>query len=106
MLNYCLTETSYIPVICGHPTTDSTAVVMKTSKLLLHCLVLSSIVCMGKEVGYCILEKNTRCMLHFFFFPLKALEIDSSNTKALYRRAQGWQGLKDYEQALVSIYIV
>ncbi|KAM9331347.1 peptidyl-prolyl cis-trans isomerase D [Gastrophryne carolinensis] len=30
----------------------------------------------------------------------EALEIDASNTKALYRRAQGWQGLKDYEQAL------
>ncbi|XP_053316195.1 peptidyl-prolyl cis-trans isomerase D [Spea bombifrons] len=30
----------------------------------------------------------------------EALEIDPSNTKALYRRAQGWQGLKDYEQAL------
>ena len=25
---------------------------------------------------------------------LEALEIDPSNTKALYRRAQGWQGLK------------
>ncbi|CAH2300611.1 peptidyl-prolyl cis-trans isomerase D [Pelobates cultripes] len=30
----------------------------------------------------------------------EALEFDPSNTKALYRRAQGWQGLKDYEQAL------
>ncbi|KAE8630050.1 hypothetical protein XENTR_v10000674 [Xenopus tropicalis] len=30
----------------------------------------------------------------------EALEIDPSHTKALYRRAQGWQGLKDYEQAL------
>lgn len=30
----------------------------------------------------------------------EALEIDPSNTKALYRRAQGWQGLKDYDQAL------
>ena len=31
---------------------------------------------------------------------LEALEIDPSNTKALYRRAQGWQGLKEYVQAL------
>ncbi|XP_029472498.1 peptidyl-prolyl cis-trans isomerase D [Rhinatrema bivittatum] len=30
----------------------------------------------------------------------EALELDPSNTKALYRRAQGWQGLKDYDQAL------
>ncbi|KAB0355574.1 hypothetical protein FD755_021515, partial [Muntiacus reevesi] len=29
-----------------------------------------------------------------------ALEIDPSNTKALYHRAQGWQGLKEYVQAL------
>ncbi|KAM8939998.1 peptidyl-prolyl cis-trans isomerase D [Pelodytes ibericus] len=33
----------------------------------------------------------------------EALEIDPSNTKALYRQAQGWQGLKDYEQALVDL---
>ncbi|MXQ96458.1 hypothetical protein E5288_WYG003420 [Bos mutus] len=31
---------------------------------------------------------------------LEALEIDPSNTKALYRRAEGWQGLKEYVQAL------
>ncbi|KAM9086572.1 peptidyl-prolyl cis-trans isomerase D isoform 7-T9 [Megaptera novaeangliae] len=31
---------------------------------------------------------------------LEALEIDPANTKALYRRAQGWQGLKEYDQAL------
>ncbi|KAG8453877.1 hypothetical protein GDO86_000485 [Hymenochirus boettgeri] len=30
----------------------------------------------------------------------EALEIDPSNTKALYRQAQAWQGLKDYDQAL------
>ena len=34
---------------------------------------------------------------------LEALEIDPSNTKALYRRAQGWQGLKEYDQALVKL---
>ena len=31
---------------------------------------------------------------------LEALEIDPSNTKALYHRAEGWQGLKEYVQAL------
>uniref|UniRef100_A0A4W2FSY6 Peptidyl-prolyl cis-trans isomerase D n=1 Tax=Bos indicus x Bos taurus TaxID=30522 RepID=A0A4W2FSY6_BOBOX len=34
---------------------------------------------------------------------LEALEIDPSNTKALYRRAQGWQGLKEYDQALADL---
>lgn len=34
---------------------------------------------------------------------LQALKIDPANTKALYRRAQGWQGIKDFDQALVMI---
>uniref|UniRef100_A0A2K5QJY2 Peptidyl-prolyl cis-trans isomerase D n=1 Tax=Cebus imitator TaxID=2715852 RepID=A0A2K5QJY2_CEBIM len=34
---------------------------------------------------------------------LEALEIDPSNTKALYRRAQGWQGLKEYDQTLADL---
>lgn len=34
---------------------------------------------------------------------LQALKIDPANTKALYRRAQGWQGIKDLDQALVMI---
>ncbi|KAG3276006.1 peptidyl-prolyl cis-trans isomerase D isoform X1 [Urocitellus parryii] len=34
---------------------------------------------------------------------LEALEMDPSNTKALYRRAQGWQGLKEYDQALADL---
>ncbi|XP_059778324.1 peptidyl-prolyl cis-trans isomerase D isoform X1 [Balaenoptera ricei] len=34
---------------------------------------------------------------------LEALEIDPANTKALYRRAQGWQGLKEYDQALADL---
>ncbi|KAM9677441.1 peptidyl-prolyl cis-trans isomerase D isoform 2-T2 [Trichechus inunguis] len=34
---------------------------------------------------------------------VEALEIDPSNTKALYRRAQGWQGLKEYDQALADL---
>uniref|UniRef100_A0A2K6N9Y4 Peptidyl-prolyl cis-trans isomerase D n=1 Tax=Rhinopithecus roxellana TaxID=61622 RepID=A0A2K6N9Y4_RHIRO len=34
---------------------------------------------------------------------LEALEIDPSNTKALYHRAQGWQGLKEYDQALADL---
>ena len=34
---------------------------------------------------------------------LEALEIDLSNTKALYHRAHGWQGLKEYDQALADL---
>uniref|UniRef100_A0A8C5VD19 peptidylprolyl isomerase n=1 Tax=Microcebus murinus TaxID=30608 RepID=A0A8C5VD19_MICMU len=34
---------------------------------------------------------------------LEALEIDPSNTTALYRRAQGWQGLNEYDQALANL---
>lgn len=34
-------------------------------------------------------------------FILQALAIDPANTKALYRRAQGWQGIRDFDQALV-----
>ncbi|XP_057582452.1 peptidyl-prolyl cis-trans isomerase D [Hippopotamus amphibius kiboko] len=34
---------------------------------------------------------------------LEALEIDPANTKALHRRAQGWQGLKEYDQALADL---
>ncbi|XP_055452646.1 peptidyl-prolyl cis-trans isomerase D [Psammomys obesus] len=34
---------------------------------------------------------------------LEALEMDPSNTKALYRKAQGWQGLKEYDQALADL---
>ncbi|XP_033870836.2 peptidyl-prolyl cis-trans isomerase D [Acipenser ruthenus] len=33
----------------------------------------------------------------------EALEIDQLNTKALYRRAQAWQGMKEYNQALVDL---
>jgi len=31
---------------------------------------------------------------------LQALEIDPSNTKALYQKTKGWQGLKEYDQAM------
>ncbi|XP_019390083.1 PREDICTED: peptidyl-prolyl cis-trans isomerase D isoform X1 [Crocodylus porosus] len=33
----------------------------------------------------------------------EALAIDPENTKALYRRAQAWQGIKDFDQALADI---
>ncbi|CAI5784169.1 peptidyl-prolyl cis-trans isomerase D [Podarcis muralis] len=33
----------------------------------------------------------------------KALAIDPTNTKALYRRAQAWEGTKDYDQALAEL---
>lgn len=34
---------------------------------------------------------------------LEALEIDLSNSKALYCRVQGWQGLKEYDQELAEL---
>ncbi|XP_005517649.1 PREDICTED: peptidyl-prolyl cis-trans isomerase D [Pseudopodoces humilis] len=33
----------------------------------------------------------------------EVLKIDPANTKALYRRAQGWQGIKDLDQALADL---
>lgn len=34
-------------------------------------------------------------------FLIQALEVDQSSTKALFRRAQAWQGLKEYSKAMV-----
>uniref|UniRef100_H3C9K7 peptidylprolyl isomerase n=1 Tax=Tetraodon nigroviridis TaxID=99883 RepID=H3C9K7_TETNG len=33
----------------------------------------------------------------------RALELNKTNTKALFRRAQAWQGLKEYSQAMVDL---
>lgn len=33
---------------------------------------------------------------------IQALELNETNTKALFRRAQAWQGLKEYSKALVT----
>ncbi|KAJ8335626.1 hypothetical protein SKAU_G00389680 [Synaphobranchus kaupii] len=33
----------------------------------------------------------------------EALELNHANTKALYRRAQGWQGMKEYNNALLDL---
>lgn len=33
---------------------------------------------------------------------LQALELNQANTKALFRRAQAWQGLKEYSKAMVT----
>uniref|UniRef100_H3D679 Peptidyl-prolyl cis-trans isomerase D n=1 Tax=Tetraodon nigroviridis TaxID=99883 RepID=H3D679_TETNG len=33
----------------------------------------------------------------------QALELNKTNTKALFRRAQAWQGLKEYSQAMVDL---
>ncbi|XP_058506486.1 peptidyl-prolyl cis-trans isomerase D [Solea solea] len=33
----------------------------------------------------------------------EALELDEANTKALFRRAQAWQGLKEYSKAMVDL---
>lgn len=35
-------------------------------------------------------------------FVFQALEQNQGNTKALFRRAQAWQGMKEYNKALVS----
>lgn len=35
------------------------------------------------------------------FLVLQALELSEGNTKALFRRAQAWQGLKEYNKAMV-----
>uniref|UniRef100_A0A3Q3A847 Peptidyl-prolyl cis-trans isomerase D n=1 Tax=Kryptolebias marmoratus TaxID=37003 RepID=A0A3Q3A847_KRYMA len=35
----------------------------------------------------------------------EALELNQTNTKALFRRAQAWQGLKDYDKAMVTIKV-
>lgn len=32
----------------------------------------------------------------------QALELNQTNTKALFRRAQAWQGLKEYSKAMVT----
>jgi len=43
------------------------------------------------------------CSVQVFLsrFDLQVLELNECNTKALFRRAQAWQGLKDLEQAMV-----
>ncbi|XP_034626802.1 peptidyl-prolyl cis-trans isomerase D isoform X1 [Trachemys scripta elegans] len=33
----------------------------------------------------------------------EALALDPANTKALYRRAQGWEGIRDFDQALADL---
>lgn len=33
---------------------------------------------------------------------IQALELSQTNTKALFRRAQAWQGLKEYSKAMVT----
>lgn len=33
---------------------------------------------------------------------LQALQLDQGNTKALFRRAQAWQGLKEHSKAMVT----
>ncbi len=40
------------------------------------------------------------CIITCFFFP-QALELNQTNTKALFRRAQAWQGLKEFNKAMV-----
>uniref|UniRef100_A0A2K5QXC7 peptidylprolyl isomerase n=1 Tax=Cebus imitator TaxID=2715852 RepID=A0A2K5QXC7_CEBIM len=73
------------------------AVAKTADRAKLHPIALSCVL----NIGACKLkmsnwqEATDSC--------LEALEIDPSNTKALYRRAQGWQGLEEYDQALADL---
>ncbi|XP_023611167.1 peptidyl-prolyl cis-trans isomerase D isoform X2 [Myotis lucifugus] len=75
----------------------SKAVIEKADRVKLQPVALSCML----NIGACKLKMSNwqgavdSC--------LEALEIDPSNTKALYRRAQGWQGLKEYDQALADL---
>lgn len=44
--------------------------------------------------------------IQFYFFKMccvvQAFELNETNTKALFRRAQAWQGLKEYSKAMVT----
>lgn len=40
-------------------------------------------------------------VLYFCFVFSQALELNQANTKALFRRAQAWQGLKEFNKAMV-----
>lgn len=76
---------------------SSKAVAEQADRLKLQPMALSCVL----NIGACKLKMSNwqgavdSC--------LEALEIDPSNTKALYRRAQGWQGLKEYDQALADL---
>lgn len=41
-------------------------------------------------------------MLFFLCHVTQALEFNEANTKALFRRAQAWQGLKEHSKAMVT----
>ncbi|XP_073748524.1 peptidyl-prolyl cis-trans isomerase D isoform X3 [Callorhinus ursinus] len=75
----------------------SKAVIEKADRLKLQPIALSCVL----NIGACKLKmSNWQGAIDSC---LEALEIDPSNTKALYRRAQGWQGLKEYDQALADL---
>ncbi|XP_054442614.1 peptidyl-prolyl cis-trans isomerase D-like [Pteronotus mesoamericanus] len=76
---------------------DSKAITEEADRLKLQPVALSCIL----NIGACRLKmSNWQGAIDSC---LRALEIDPSNTKALYHRAQGWQRLKEYDQALADL---
>ncbi|XP_075807132.1 peptidyl-prolyl cis-trans isomerase D isoform X1 [Microtus pennsylvanicus] len=76
---------------------SSKAVVEKADSSRLQPIALSCVL----NIGACKLKmSNWQGAIDSC---LEALEMDPSNTKALYRKAQGWQGLKEYDQALADL---
>lgn len=43
-----------------------------------------------------------KCKIILLCLAKQALELNETNTKALFRRAQAWQGLKEHSKALVT----
>ncbi|EDL15462.1 mCG20642 [Mus musculus] len=76
---------------------SSKAVIEKADRSRLQPIALSCVL----NIGACKLKmSNWQGAIDSC---LEALEMDPSNTKALYRKAQGWQGLKEYDQALADL---
>lgn len=73
------------------------------------CFHLDNEICTTSTIGKqttCVYCSVWRTSFLSFLSILQALAIDPGNTKALYRRAQAWQGIKDFDQALVIIKFV
>lgn len=76
---------------------SSKAVIEKAGRPKLQPIALSCVL----NIGTCKLKmSNWQGAIDSC---LEALEMDPSNTKALYRKAQEWQGLKGYDQALADL---
>uniref|UniRef100_A0A7N9CM27 Peptidyl-prolyl cis-trans isomerase D n=1 Tax=Macaca fascicularis TaxID=9541 RepID=A0A7N9CM27_MACFA len=100
---------------------SSKAVIETADRAKLQPIALSCVLNIGAcklkmsnwqgAIDSCLEVHQDLCMENGFYWnrsfifrrAIQALEIDPSNTKALYRRAQGWQGLKEYDQALADL---